>query len=171
MTPWKIQADAHAAWRHCAPVLATIVVATVLAGPSCADEALPGANDTPASEPAAASLRRSVRTQPAAANSLDKRTALYTKMLGLDAAQQAKLRQLLVEQREAVRRAWADPKLLPAERVPATRAIEERTGDRIRDLLNDEQKKKYNPPKPPAPPTPDSGAPNVEAWMLRTRQK
>ena len=70
-----------------------------------------------------------------------------------------------------MRRAWADPKLLPAERVPATRAIEERTGDRIRDLLNDEQKKKYNPPKPPAPPTPDSGAPNVEAWMLRTRQK
>jgi phosphatidylethanolamine-binding protein (PEBP) family uncharacterized protein len=59
--------------------------------------------------------------------------------------------------------------LLPAERVPATRAVEDRTADQIRAMLNDEQKKKYNPPKPP--PAPDTRPPDVSAWMDATRKK
>jgi hypothetical protein len=123
-----------------------------------------------AEEPTAATAATAVAAAPAA-DWLDKRVAVFRKALDLDAVQQVRLRQILLDQREAVQRIWADRHLLPAERVPATRAVEERTGDRIRDILTDAQKQKYNPPKPPTPPTPDSGAPSVEAWMQRTRPK
>jgi hypothetical protein len=62
---------------------------------------------------------------------------------------------------------WSDPKLLPAERTPATRALQERTADQIRAILSEQQKKLYNPPKPQgdAPPSP-----NVADWMKKQTQ-
>ncbi len=134
--------------------------------------AMPSADPSEAASPdLSPPARRAIPPRPAAGDWLDKRVALFKKALSLDSAQEVKLRQILADQRDAVRRVWADKKLLPAERAPATRAVEQRTGDRIRDILTEPQKLKYNPPKPPAPPTPASGAPSVEAWMQRARPK
>jgi hypothetical protein len=76
------------------------------------------------------------------------------------------LRRIFAHQRESVRKIWRDPDLLAAERAPATRAVEERTADEIRLILNDAQKKRYNPPKPQAAP---SAPPDVAAWMETAR--
>jgi hypothetical protein len=94
---------------------------------------------------------------------------MLTKALDLDARQQAELQGIFADQREAVRKIWNDRSLLPAERVPATRAAEDRTADQIRSILNDVQKKKYNPPKPP--PAPDARPPDVSARMDATSKK
>jgi hypothetical protein len=65
---------------------------------------------------------------------------------------------------------WSDKSLLPAERVPATRAANVRTGDEIRAILNDEQKKKYNPAPPSAPSEPGDKR-SVEQWLDATQPR
>src|SRR5579862_7582442 len=104
----------------------------------------------------------------ASARTLEHRVAMLTKALELDARQQAELQGIFADQREAVRKIWNDRSLLPAERVPATRAVEDRTADQIRAILNDEQKKN-NQPKPP--PAPDARPPDVSAWMDAASKK
>ena len=123
-----------------------------------------------ADEPAAPTPPRPVaHTQ--VGGTLDHRVQVLAKALALDERQQAQLRTILEEQRVAVLKIWRDTKLLPAERAPATHAVADRTADRIRAILTEEQRAKYNPPKPPPPPAPESGAPNVETWMKTTRPK
>jgi hypothetical protein len=104
------------------------------------------------------------------AGTLEDRVTVFSRSLSLDAGQQASLRRILIEQRDAVRRIWSDRALLPAERAPATRAANERTGDQIRAMLNDEQKKKYNPPKPSTPHEAGDKR-SVEQWLDATRSK
>jgi hypothetical protein len=101
---------------------------------------------------------------------LEDRIKAFSKALNLDAAQQTQLRKILIEQREAVRMIWSDKSLLPAERVPATRAANVRTGDEIRAILNDEQKKKYNPAPPSAPPE-QGDKRSVEQWLDATQPR
>ena len=93
---------------------------------------------------------------------------VLAKALDLDARQQGELGKILESQRQAVTKIWSDPALLSAERVPATRAVEDRTAEQIRAILNDEQKKRYNPPKPQGVQGPP---PNVEAWMERQMKR
>ncbi len=101
---------------------------------------------------------------PAGGGTLDHRVKVLVKALDLDSRQQAELWKILESQRQAVTKIWSDPALLAAERAPATRAVEDRTAEEIRAILNDEQKKRYNPPKPQGAQVPP---PNVEAWMER----
>jgi hypothetical protein len=101
---------------------------------------------------------------------LEDRVATFSKALALDAAQQAQLRKILLQQRDAVRNIWRDRSLSPAERVPATLAANERIGDEIRSILNDEQKRKYNPPKPAALPEPGERR-SVEQWLDMPRAR
>ena len=96
--------------------------------------------------------------------SLDGRVHTLSQALNLDATQQSKLRMLLVSQREQVGRLWNDTAVPPAYRVSATRAISEQTADRIRALLNEEQRKKFNPPRRPREAA-DAATPSVEDWM------
>jgi hypothetical protein len=101
---------------------------------------------------------------------LEDRVKLFAKALDLDASQQSQLRKILLGQREAVRKIWSDHSLSPAERVPATRAANERTGDEIREILNDEQKQKYNTPVPAA--AGDKGDKrSVEQWLDAARSR
>ena len=88
---------------------------------------------------------------------------MLSKGLGLDAKQEAELRKVLESQREQVQRVWNDPSLSGQSRIGATLAINDQTADQIRALLNEEQRKKYNPPRQPH----DAAAskPDVEAWM------
>ncbi len=94
--------------------------------------------------------------------SLEHRVDVLSKALQLDARQRIELLTILDDQREAVAKVWHNPALLPAERTPATLAVEERTADQIRAILSDEQQKRYNPPKPPKA---ESPAPDVADWM------
>lgn len=89
--------------------------------------------------------RHTPRKRPV--HGLEDRVKLLSKALGLDPRQQLELRKILQGQREEVTRVWSDTSVAPAYRVVATQAIGDRTADQIRALLNDEQKKKYNPPR------------------------
>jgi hypothetical protein len=101
---------------------------------------------------------------------LEERIKAFSTALNLDAAQQTQLRKILIEQLVAVRKIWSDKFLLPAERVPATRAANARAGDEIRAILNDEQKKKYNPAPPSAPPE-QGDKRSVEQWLEATQPR
>lgn len=90
---------------------------------------------------------------------------MLSKALGLDASQLSGLRKVLEAQREQVSRVWSDTSVPAAYRVSATQTISDKTADQIRALLNEEQKKRYNPPKPPHEATRGSTRPSLEAWM------
>ena len=96
-------------------------------------------------------------------SSLEDRVRTLTKALDLDARQQAELKKVLEAQRDEVTRIWDDESMPPANRVVATQAVSDTTADRIRALLNDQQKKKYTPPKQPHEPASDGRS--VEEWM------
>lgn len=95
---------------------------------------------------------------------LDARVATLTRALGLDPKQQAALRKLLQDQRHQVQRIWSDESASAADRVAATRKVSMVTADRIRALLNEEQRKKYDPP-PRGDPDKTTGSAHVEDWM------
>jgi hypothetical protein len=96
---------------------------------------------------------------------LDDRVATYTKELNLDVKQQSQLRTLLLQQRELVLKVWNDTSIPAAQRVHATKAIGDATADRIRAMLTEEQRKKYNPPRPPHDSTAQPGAPSAADWI------
>lgn len=98
-------------------------------------------------------------------HTLEDRVRILTQWLSLDATQQTELRKVLQGQREQVRSLWSDTSVPAAYRISATQAISDKTGDQIRALLNEEQKKKFNPPRPPRDETAASARPNVEDWI------
>ena len=109
--------------------------------------------------------RRRKRASP-----LDRRVTLLAKELGLDASQKAQVRKVLDRQREQVARVWKDSSIPPARRVSATQAIGDRTADRIRALLNEEQRKKYIQPRQREAAVGTAGG-NVESWMKAGNRK
>jgi len=121
---------------------------------------------TPSSE-SPANPASPARGHVRAAGSLQHRVDVLAKALQLDARQRTQLLTILESQRQAVSNIWSDPKLLPAERTPATRALQERTADQIRAILSEQQKKLYNPPKPQGDSPP---SPNVADWMKKQTQ-
>ena len=79
---------------------------------------------------------------------LEARVATLTRALALDPKQQGELRTLLRDQRQQVQQIWHDESIPAADRVAATRKVSLRTADRIRAMLSEEQRKKYDPPPP-----------------------
>jgi periplasmic protein CpxP/Spy len=134
------------------PAVLVLASALPLAAPAASDgsDAAPSAPVRPAPHP-----RRGA--------SIDDRVRTLTKALDLDERQQTELKAVLQAQREETLKVWADETVPPAVRVKATEAVAERTADRIRALLSDEQKKKYNLPRQ----VPDHSAdrPDVGRWM------
>lgn len=102
---------------------------------------------------------------------LDERMQLLTAELGLDEKQQSAVRALLLDQREQVMKVWSDPAVPPAFRISATQAISGRTADRIRALLNDEQKTKYVTARKLREAQSDASKLTVEDWMSATSRK
>jgi hypothetical protein len=111
--------------------------------------------------PATPALR--ARSRVRAGGSVQHRVDVLAKALQLEARQRTLLLTVLEDQRQAVTNVWSDPALLPSERAPATRAVEERTAEQIRGILSEEQRKLYNPPKPQGTESP----PDVEGWMQK----
>jgi hypothetical protein len=101
---------------------------------------------------------------------LDRRVMLLARELGLDATQQAQVRKVLERQREEVARLWNDGSIPAARRVSATQAIGDHTADRIRALLNDEQRKKYIQPRQRDVAVGTAGG-DVESWMSAVKRK
>ena len=101
----------------------------------------------------------------------DDRVRILSQALDLDAKQQSELRKVLDSQRQQIRRVWSDTSVPAAYRVIATRAISDKTADQIRALLNDEQKKKYNPPRQAHEGAPAPPSTTVEDWMKAADSK
>jgi hypothetical protein len=124
------------AWRTAFPAL--LVLAVVAAGvlPARVEAApqITAGSSRPAAHP------RHRRSAP------EDHVATLTKALGLDAKQQAALRSLLQRQREQVRRIWNDESVSSANRIASTKALSKQTANEIRALLNEEQRKKFDPP-------------------------
>jgi hypothetical protein len=93
---------------------------------------------------------------------------LLTHELDLDAAQQQAVRKILLVQREAIKHIREDPAIAPEDLAPAVRLVGEQTADRIRAVLGEEQKKKYNRRLPDGALSTQTNA-DVEGW-LRTVQ-
>ena len=122
-------------------------------------------------EPAAAGSQTGpVPTQHASA-ALGQRVTLLAAELSLDGQQQAQVRRILEDQREQVMRVWNDSSLAAANRVSATRIISDRTADRIRAILTEEQKAKYNQARKPRAAGENAASPSVEEWMKAAAAK
>ena len=120
-----------------------------------------------ADEPATASVPPAA-TAPHPESALQRRVTLLAVELGLDAQQQSAVGRILEDQRRQVMNVWNDASVPAAYRVNATRTISDRTGDRIRALLTDAQKEKYNKPRKPRQAPADTPALSVEDWMKAT---
>ncbi len=143
-----------------APLAGLVVMVSLAWGPAFAA-------DVPSPVPVAPN--RSGVQMHESASSLDVRVRRLTKALNLDVTQQGQLRAVLMKQEDQVRQAWSDTTVPSSYRVLATRIISDQTADRIRALLNDQQKKKYNPPRL-APPSHAAGSPDVENWLSAMSQ-
>ena len=159
-----------------AAVLLPLVIA--MAAPVAADPAAQssvGASSSPVGEtstPTAQALeaaRQQARHRQGRPNAEDRLQRLV-KGLKLDAAQQAEVRRALQAQREAIRRLTSTPADPEVPRVAAIHAITERTTERIRAVLNEEQKKLYSQPLPHDFAA-GEGKPGVEEWLNALRPK
>jgi protein CpxP len=106
-----------------------------------------------------------------ASAALEQRVTLLAAELSLDAQQQAQVRRILEDQREQVMKVWNDSSLAAANRVSATRTISDRAADRIRAILTEEQKAKYNKARKPRAAGENSASPSIEEWMKATAEK
>lgn len=87
--------------------------------------------------------------------SLDERVQTLAKNLGLSEAQQSAVKKILEERQQETLRLRLDASLTGSARIDEFRALQEKTVQAIRAVLNEEQKKKYDPLAvrrlPPAP--------------------
>ncbi len=161
-----------------AAVLLPLVIA--MAAPVAADPAAlssVGASSSPGGEistpgaqaPALEGARQQARHRQGRPSAEDRLQGLV-KGLKLDAAQQAEVRRALEAQREAIRRLTSAPADPEVPRVAAIHAITDRTTERIRAVLNEEQKKLYSQPLPHDF-APGEGKPGVEEWLNALRPK
>ncbi len=99
--------------------------------------------------------------------SLDERVSQFAKNLDLSEAQQAAVKKILEQRQQEILRMRLDPSITGSAAIDRFRALQESTVERIRAVLNEEQKKKYNPLAPRTiPPTPQQ--PSVEDWLKAT---
>jgi ABC-type lipopolysaccharide export system ATPase subunit len=76
---------------------------------------------------------------------IDDRVRTFAKNLDLNEAQQSAVKRILEERQQETLRIRLDPSLSGEARFDRFRALQDITVERIRSVLNDEQKKKYDP--------------------------
>jgi hypothetical protein len=156
-----MQRSAHSAATGSGPNAVMLGIALCCAGAAAVLVPAHAARGQEAPVPAAAT-RSPVRN--GAVPTLDRRLQAMTRELGLDDGQQARIRQILESQRDAVRKIWMNPAVPPVERAAATQAQTERTGDDIRVVLNEDQRKIYNRSRSDNQ-LPGGDKRSVEQWM------
>jgi hypothetical protein len=102
-------------------------------------------------------------TPHARRSGVEARVELLTRALGLDPGQQVATRKVLEDQQRQVLGIWNGGPVSAADRIAATRQVSLHTADRIRALLNEEQRKRYDPP-PRGDPGKTVESANVEDW-------
>jgi Spy/CpxP family protein refolding chaperone len=99
--------------------------------------------------------------------SLDDRVKGLATALSLNEAQQAAVKKILEQRQQETLRLRSDPSIPGSARIDRLRALQDQTVQRIRLVLNDEQKKIYDPlavrKTSPAP-----GQKSVEDWLKVT---
>ncbi|HYL16947.1 MAG TPA: hypothetical protein VEV41_28195 [Terriglobales bacterium] len=68
--------------------------------------------------------------------------------MGLNEAQQTAVKKILEQRQQETLRIRRDPSILGSARIEQIRALQEITVQRIRAVLNEEQRKKYDPLAP-----------------------
>lgn len=76
--------------------------------------------------------------------SVDDQVAAMTDQLNLTADQQAKIKPLLQDQHDQMQTLMKDTSLSPDDRRAKARSVHQSTVAKVRDVLNDDQKKKYD---------------------------
>ena len=100
----------------------------------------------------------------------DDRLKAFAVALDLNQTQQAAVKKILEQRQSETLRIRHDPSIDGADRIGRLRALQDQTVQRIRAVLNDEQKKKYDPlairNREPAP-----DQKSVEDWLKVTTPK
>ena len=98
---------------------------------------------------------------------LDERVSKFARSLDLNEAQQDAVKKILEQQQQEILQIRRDPSAVGRVGIDRFRSLQERTVERIRAVLNEEQKKKYDPLAPRRiPQTPEQ--PSVEDWLKVT---
>jgi hypothetical protein len=77
--------------------------------------------------------------------SLDDRIKVLAKNLDLNEAQQAAVKKILEQRQQETLRIRMDPSISGSARIARFRALQDNTVERIRAVLNEEQRNKYDP--------------------------
>jgi hypothetical protein len=77
--------------------------------------------------------------------SIDDRVKRLAKSLDLSEAQQSEVKKILEQRQQQMLRIRLNPSISGSTRIDQFRALQDKTVERIRAVLNDEQKKKYDP--------------------------
>jgi hypothetical protein len=104
-----------------------------------------------------------VRHRPTS-TALDRRVALLAGELNLDVGQRAKVKSLLLSQRDQVSKVWSDELAPAVVRVKTTQNISDHTAEQIRALLTEEQRKRYIQPRNDKVAS-NTDRQDVEVWM------
>jgi hypothetical protein len=91
--------------------------------------------------------------------------AVLAKRLDLNPKQTTEVRRLLVNNQTKMRAVWNDAAIAPDNRVGAVKAINEKTQAQIRELLTEDQKRKYFQPRPDGSPANNNPQPSVAEWL------
>jgi Spy/CpxP family protein refolding chaperone len=78
-------------------------------------------------------------------STIDGRVSLLAKGLDLTEAQQSAVKKILEERREQSLRIRQDPSITGGDRIERFRVLQQNTVARIRAVLNEEQRRKYDP--------------------------
>jgi hypothetical protein len=116
------------------------------------------------SEAGATSITRRSVTPHEQRSGIDGRVQLLASELDLNPDQQAAVRRILLQQRAEVGQVWSNDSQPAQVRVAATRAIGDRTAERIRAILNEEQREQYHKARPSLPDRAQS-TDQVESWI------
>ena len=103
----------------------------------------------------------------AARQSLDERVRLFARNYDLNESQQAEVKKILEQRQQETLQIRADPSINGDARIERFRALQVTTVERIRAVLTEEQRKKYNPLAPQQIPKAE-GQRSVEDWLKLT---
>jgi Spy/CpxP family protein refolding chaperone len=120
--------------------------------------------NAPASAPANAT-NHVRRTRP----TVDDRVKVLAKSLDLNESQQTAVKKILERRQQETLRIRTDPTISGSARMEQFRMLQDRTAEQIRAVLNEEQRKKYDPFA--ARRIPQSEGRTVEDWLKVTTPK
>lgn len=95
--------------------------------------------------PEASAAQPQSKQRPARKSNLDVSVSRLTKTLDLSPDQQSAVKNILEQRMQQTLQIRRDPSISGSARIDRFRMLQETTVQRIRAVLNDEQKKKYDP--------------------------